>query len=57
MPRSRPEQDTPSIRRTGPRLCSRCGEEPAGPGRVLCGGCKKRIEAWCWPVVGDGRAA
>lgn len=57
MPRSRPEEDTPPVRRSGPRLCASCGEEEPGPGGILCPGCRVRIEAWCWPVVGDGRAA
>jgi hypothetical protein len=24
--------------------CAKCGEQPAGPGRILCPGCRQRIE-------------
>lgn len=27
------------------RPCSKCGEQPAGPGGVLCPGCAAEIEA------------
>ncbi|WP_281180697.1 hypothetical protein [Nocardia niwae] len=28
-----------------PKLCSICDERPAGPGGLLCGECRTRIEA------------
>jgi hypothetical protein len=28
-----------------PRSCASCGDAPAGPGQILCGGCADRISA------------
>ena len=28
-----------------PRMCSKCGEQPAGPGGILCPACVTAIEA------------
>jgi hypothetical protein len=40
-----PLQDQPQ------RTCAKCGEQPAGPGRILCPQCKTRMEAERWPLV------
>lgn len=47
MPRNQPDESTPP-RRTGPRLCAKCGEKEPGPGRILCSECRVRIESWRW---------
>lgn len=34
-----------------PKACSKCGQRPAGPGRILCAECVTEIEAnRPWPV-------
>ena len=33
-------------------LCSKCGNVPAGPGGILCPGCKTMIESQ--PALGTG---
>src|ERR1019366_377218 len=38
-------QDPGAACMTRPETCAKCGQEPPGPGGILCPGCKLRIEA------------
>lgn len=32
------------------RMCSKCGENPVGPGGIICPDCRTAIEARVYPV-------
>ena len=49
--------DPGAVCTTWSETCAKCGQEPPGPGGILCPGCKQRIEAQQAALrAGDGTA-